>query len=323
MNLRARYYSSDQGRFINRDVWSGNNKLPISYNKWGYGYANPINRTDPNGMCPDDDGDGKCDPGWWCDKISDPEKRTLCQTSYGCKEDLCPMPPNGLSDEFPIYRSYKRLYETPCRMNGENKTPWWKTKGTLEREYASIDPKMLVAIMIYTEASPLRNLTEDSVRDAWIEMAGNRYSYYCNNLGGCDIKNGGKELQKGLRLFLSFSARYRTYGYDSGITNLLAKPYGPPAWAFSMAVEVVKPRTWDLDRPFGAFNTQTDEEQEYFYKQYLEYGEGSTQREGVYYSWGSVKDQKNGKGDMFILTFNQQRYHKQQHPEFPIGGNLP
>jgi hypothetical protein len=95
------------------------------------------------------------------------------------------MPPNGLSDEFPIYLSYKRLYETPCKMSGENKTPWWKTKGALEREYASIDQTMLVAILIYTEASPIRNITNDPVRDAWIEMAGNRYSHYCTSDVNC------------------------------------------------------------------------------------------------------------------------------------------
>jgi len=29
-----------------------------------YGYADPVNLTDPSGMCPDVDENGRCDPGW-------------------------------------------------------------------------------------------------------------------------------------------------------------------------------------------------------------------------------------------------------------------
>ena len=58
--LRARYFSSDDGRFISKDTWLGNNNEPSSYNKWLYGNGNPINLTDPSGMCISMDGTGKC-----------------------------------------------------------------------------------------------------------------------------------------------------------------------------------------------------------------------------------------------------------------------
>jgi len=47
--LRARYYAPWQGRFVSRDTWGGNLDNPVSYNKWLYGYANPIKNIDPSG----------------------------------------------------------------------------------------------------------------------------------------------------------------------------------------------------------------------------------------------------------------------------------
>ncbi len=50
--LRARYYSSAQGRFTTRDVWEGDPNAPMSYNAWLYAYANAVNLTDPSGQQP-------------------------------------------------------------------------------------------------------------------------------------------------------------------------------------------------------------------------------------------------------------------------------
>jgi RHS repeat-associated protein len=50
--LRARYYSSNTGRFISRDTWSGNAEIPMSFNKWNYVGGNPVNLTDPSGNFP-------------------------------------------------------------------------------------------------------------------------------------------------------------------------------------------------------------------------------------------------------------------------------
>ncbi|MBE0411756.1 MAG: RHS repeat-associated core domain-containing protein, partial [Anaerolineales bacterium] len=50
--LRARYYQPNQGRFLQRDNWKGEDALPISLNPWVYSFANPINLTDPTGYLP-------------------------------------------------------------------------------------------------------------------------------------------------------------------------------------------------------------------------------------------------------------------------------
>lgn len=40
------------GRFITRDTWAGNYNQPISFNRWNYGYGNPVRYTDPSGFDP-------------------------------------------------------------------------------------------------------------------------------------------------------------------------------------------------------------------------------------------------------------------------------
>jgi RHS repeat-associated protein len=47
--LRARYYATEDGRFLSRDTWEGNDNTPLSLNKWNYVEGNPVNRTDPSG----------------------------------------------------------------------------------------------------------------------------------------------------------------------------------------------------------------------------------------------------------------------------------
>lgn len=51
--LRARYYAS--GRFLTRDTWLGDDRTPMSYNAWLFGYSNPVKYVDPSGnisICP-------------------------------------------------------------------------------------------------------------------------------------------------------------------------------------------------------------------------------------------------------------------------------
>ena len=50
--LRARHYSPGVGRFITRDTWDGVDHLPMSFNRWNYVNANPVNLTDPTGNNP-------------------------------------------------------------------------------------------------------------------------------------------------------------------------------------------------------------------------------------------------------------------------------
>ena len=66
--LRARYYVPWQGRFLTHDAWDGDPNMPMSYDAWLYGYANPVNFTDPSGHDP-----------WWCEDAPDPMQ---CRDDY-------------------------------------------------------------------------------------------------------------------------------------------------------------------------------------------------------------------------------------------------
>jgi RHS repeat-associated protein len=47
--LRARYYSTTQGRFLTRDKWLVIINRPMSINKWIYAYESPLRYVDPSG----------------------------------------------------------------------------------------------------------------------------------------------------------------------------------------------------------------------------------------------------------------------------------
>jgi len=49
INLRARYYTPQSGRFLTQDAWEGESSQPMSYNLWLYGYANPTTYVDRDG----------------------------------------------------------------------------------------------------------------------------------------------------------------------------------------------------------------------------------------------------------------------------------
>lgn len=51
VNLRARWYSPAQGRFVSKDTWQGDYDNPITLAKWLYANANPVKYTDPSGLC--------------------------------------------------------------------------------------------------------------------------------------------------------------------------------------------------------------------------------------------------------------------------------
>ena len=58
--LRARYYDPSVGRFVSKDQWSGSMLRPQTQNGWAYVSNNPINQTDPSGLCEDQAGDWEC-----------------------------------------------------------------------------------------------------------------------------------------------------------------------------------------------------------------------------------------------------------------------
>jgi hypothetical protein len=96
------------GRFISRDTWSGNANMPMSYNRWSYGYGNPISYTDPTGHFPvecleaDDfaqclrdwamEGKGDCDTDPVsltpinCDELPGPKSRNACKTYLALRD---------------------------------------------------------------------------------------------------------------------------------------------------------------------------------------------------------------------------------------------
>ena len=59
--LRARWYAPGVGRFTQRDVQPGDYRRSLTLNDYLYVVANPINYTDPSGLCLDADFDGICD----------------------------------------------------------------------------------------------------------------------------------------------------------------------------------------------------------------------------------------------------------------------
>ena len=73
--LRARYYAPGVGRFIQKDVQSGDYRRSLTLNNYLYVVANPVNYTDPSGLCQDEDLDGICDD-------SEPDYRDLTDWLY-------------------------------------------------------------------------------------------------------------------------------------------------------------------------------------------------------------------------------------------------
>ena len=54
--MRARYYNTDIKRFMNRDIIDGSIANSQSLNKYCYVQGNPVNLTDPFGLCPEGGG---------------------------------------------------------------------------------------------------------------------------------------------------------------------------------------------------------------------------------------------------------------------------
>jgi RHS repeat-associated protein len=53
--LRNRYYDPNLGVFLSRDPYEGNPSQPMSLNQYAYVEGNPVNKTDPSGLCASSD----------------------------------------------------------------------------------------------------------------------------------------------------------------------------------------------------------------------------------------------------------------------------
>ncbi|MFQ5705752.1 MAG: RHS repeat-associated core domain-containing protein, partial [Gemmatimonadales bacterium] len=94
MYMRNRYYDPATGRFTQEDPIG----LAGGLNLYGFANGDPINFSDPFGLCADDNGDddGKeCDPGtakWYADRIANGEGNRLLNEVGGtlatCGESL-------------------------------------------------------------------------------------------------------------------------------------------------------------------------------------------------------------------------------------------
>ncbi len=124
--LRARYYNISQARFISKDTWEGIPIQPISYNKWLYGYSNPIIYVDRSGFKA---------TNIECDKIWFNDMRSLCVIANGDDSD-----PNVIDAR---YKFFWRISELSKLLTGYNTGFYWAgemlehylTKGGLKRLY--------------------------------------------------------------------------------------------------------------------------------------------------------------------------------------------
>jgi RHS repeat-associated protein len=70
--MHARYYNPTAGRFLSVDPVLGNPSIPQSWNRYAYVQNNPINRTDPKGLC--GEGGGFVGPVVPCTAMLSPPK---------------------------------------------------------------------------------------------------------------------------------------------------------------------------------------------------------------------------------------------------------
>lgn len=295
---------------MSRDTWQGDYNRPLSLNRWNYGYGNPVKYTDPTGRFPVE--------------CLEADNVAQCLQDFirggGDCDDLCPEPPK-VTNSGPVHQAYKALLETPCERRNGKLYPWWKSKGALQKTYAPMDMTMLIAVLVYTEASPLspgelnldKLMNKEEARNVWIKTAANRLSYQCTETGECNIGQEGATLGYGLSQFLAWSHHFAyadtNYKADPKSLEFIGNEgYGAPTWAYTMAQKVVMGKgTYNLNRPYGAMNTQTLAEQKHFLGAYDKFGKFSTDPEGVYYMWG--RNDGEITGDMVVLTWNQQKYH--------------
>ncbi|PYV75417.1 MAG: hypothetical protein DMG97_06450, partial [Acidobacteria bacterium] len=104
----ARHFSSTLGRFMQPDPLSGSIGNPQSWNRYAYVYNNPLNTTDPSGMCPPDSEDTSDCPG-----VGDLSQWDLANWNY---EAILGM--GGGWNSTDVY-NYSDVFANPFAQ------PWW------------------------------------------------------------------------------------------------------------------------------------------------------------------------------------------------------
>jgi RHS repeat-associated protein len=173
--LRARYYSSYQGRFISKDTWPGDYNRPLSLNGWNYVEADPINGLDPSGRCLDADMDGKCDPGWRCSMIADPVAQEACwQSACADPKSGSPIDPSRLHEygAQAVYDTYIAL-----RYNAG----WWNNEGK-----DVFTPFDMLDLLLSMEFSDRAAEIDSGLQE---ETTVRNFYYICDRGGWCDSKS--------------------------------------------------------------------------------------------------------------------------------------
>jgi hypothetical protein len=186
-----------------------------------------------------------------------------------------------------------------------------------------MDNTMLIAILLYTEASPIKIMNDKAALDVFTEIAAYRYWQRCFTYGGCKVTDNGTVLQEGLRRFLAWSSTFTNYSYGISETSpIVTGQYGSPTWAYKMAKDIVLPKKpdwliWNKDKPQSAMNPQSLEEEEHFRGAYT--NKFDTSPNGVYYMW--PEEWYGQVGSWTVLTANQEENHCGLHHEIYQCGN--
>jgi RHS repeat-associated protein len=104
--LRSRMYSPLTGRYLTRDSWQGDYNRPLSLNRWNYVEGNPVNYTDPSGLC-------------WVIEDSDKDGRWYPDSDYRCIKKHNKVP----QEEGPVWKgpdSYGSVVDSLAFSNSGN-----------------------------------------------------------------------------------------------------------------------------------------------------------------------------------------------------------
>jgi RHS repeat-associated protein len=192
--LRARDYAPGVGRFLTKDMWAGDDIQPMSYNPWLYVYANPINLTDPSGMCVginchSDGGTALSGVSSISALLSAPTSLTSNQTMFSYNSNPCqpgvinpepdlpPDPAQLTSGGKAALQSFEAF---------RNTRGWWWVPRTNEFTIMTV-----LAIAINYERSDLFDINTHAKQneEKFIEAFGRSYWDKCKG-GKCQISNG-------------------------------------------------------------------------------------------------------------------------------------
>jgi hypothetical protein len=198
----------------------------------------------------------------------------------------------------PTPENEKKFYDIyNVLMDPQYKDRWWRAMDD--------GAEMIMAVMSYLE---FRTIKDDSYFIKAVTNAlSNRYRYVCP--AGCLVENG--ILSGGFRWIMRWS--HSLMQLENGMTRDLDASSIDPSFAKSMGESIIRDNNpYDYDRPWGAFNPQTDKEFSYFRGKHR--FNGDTYYDGVY--WWSPEG-ASSPPVAIVLTHRQYRVHcSSNNPEY-------